>query len=105
MQCSRALCIIEEKRSQKSRYGFPTVPTESGARSPLTSPTRGTKLQASPCSLSASTRGSDYPAFQPGTAGKPRTIFEAFFSVAHKEGGATSGFERCFEVVPKEERN
>ena len=31
MQCSRALCTIEEKRSQKSRYGFPTVPTESGS--------------------------------------------------------------------------
>ena len=46
----------------------------------------GTKLQASLCSLSASTRGSDYPAFQPGTAGKPRTIFEAFFSVVHKAG-------------------
>ena len=60
-------------------------PSSSGTL-PLTSPTRGTKLQASPCSLSASTRGSDYPAFQPGTAGKPRTIFEAFFSVAHKEG-------------------
>ena len=51
---------------------------------PLTSPTRGTKLQASPCSLSASTRGSDYPAFQFGTGGKPRTNFEAFFSVVHK---------------------
>ena len=63
------------------------VQTSFSGMLPLTSPTRGTKLQASPCSLSASTRGSDYPAFQFGTGGKPRTNFEAFFSVVHKAGG------------------
>ena len=61
----------------------------------------GTKLQASPCSLSASTWGSDYPAFSTALSENPGLTLGHSFPLVHKVGEILGDLSAALKAVPQ----